>query len=391
MKSLQPLAGLRVLDLSRVTPGLFCTMLLGDMGADVITVEAPAGGAGDSKLSGIPLFSADRSRLEGRNQFWRSRRSAVLDLKTAGGLDALMRLAARADVFVEGFRPGTCERLGIGYAALSGRNPGLVYCSITGYGQTGPMARQPGHDLNYLAEAGLLSALVRDAGPPGIPLNVVADVAAGGLLPAFAIMAALACRRQTGKGCHLDMSMYEGLLAMLAGAAAWEPDGSWGNGLLSGAAPFYDCYRTSDGGWLSVAALEPKFFRALCDSIGQSQLAEWQHREDRWPELRRRLTEIFATATLEEWVQRLSSTDTAVAPVRSVAEAFERARQLGLVEGAYKVGPLPRLPGCAPPRAIATEAGIHTSEVLAEAGFSPQEVRELLASGSAAQARTSDA
>lgn len=382
----RPLKGLRVVDLSRVAPGLFCTMLLGDMGADVITIEAPESSMADSRITELPTFGAAVARHDGLNEHWRSRRSAILDLKSAGGRDALLRLAERADVFVEGFRPGTCDRLGIGYRQIQRAHREIIYCSITGFGQGTELAQQAGHDLNYIAEAGLMSALIRGESRPGIPLNLVADIAAAGLQSAFSILVALERRRRNGLGCHLDISMFEGVLGMLSGAAAWRPDGSWGSGLLSGAAPFYDCYKTTDGGWLSVAALEPKFFKVLCERIGRPELHVYQRDVERWPKLREELARIFGSATLEEWTERLAGADCAVAPVRSIGEAFELGRRLGVVSRGFAVGPLPRLPETNELSGVVTRPGVHTEDVLAEAGFAEDEIRDLLASRAAVQA-----
>jgi len=381
-----PLSGVRVLDLSRMAPGLFCTMLLGDLGADVVTVEAPVASRPYAHLAHLPLFGALQARASGRNQHWRSRRSIVLDLKSEGGLGVVRNLASKADVFVEGFRPGTCARLGVDYETLSADNPRLVYCSISGYGQTGALAHRVGHDLNYIAEAGLLSVLVRDGDPPGIPLNVVGDIAAGGLLPAFAILAALMNRDRTGRGSYLDMSIHEGLLAMLAGAASWEPDGSWGNGMLAGATPFYDCYRTADGRLLSIAALEPKFFRSLCEAVGDAELVGWQDKVEDWTELRKRLAARFAQATLAEWMSRLEEFDVPVAPVNSLAEAFDNGRQSGRVTGAFRVMPLHSLHSMNADSPISTMPGEHTTEVLLDAGFGQDYIDDLLVSGGAVQA-----
>ncbi|HEY1517985.1 MAG TPA: CaiB/BaiF CoA-transferase family protein [Solirubrobacteraceae bacterium] len=344
-----PLEGLRVIDLTGLSPGQYATMLLGDLGADVITVEPPAARRAGSRPAALPGHGGTAARELGINPLFRSRRSIVLDLKSPGDLDVAMRLADTADAFVEGFRPGVCDRLGLGYEALSARNPRLVYCSITGYGSQGEAALRPGHDLNYIAEAGLLSVLARDEDPPRIPLNLVADLAAGGMVAAFGILAALRGRDRTGRGSHVDVSMLEGLLSMLAPAASWHeagaPDASFGGAINSGAAPFYDSYRTGDGQWLAVAAMEQKFFVALCEALARPDLAPLQFDASRWPELRRELELIFASQPLHHWLRRLADVDTTVTPVRSIPEAFAEAHRSGIVQSAVTVGPIPRISG----------------------------------------------
>lgn len=387
-----PLAGLRVLDLTALAPGPFATMLLGDLGADVVTVEPPSKARSGSTLSDLPGYGGTAARAAGVGLF-RSRRSVVIDLKNPDGVEVLLRLADVSDVLFEGFRPGTCDRLGVGYAAVSERNPGVVYCSISGYGQGGELAQRAGHDLNYLAESGMLSTTTRPGQRPAIPLNVVADFAAGGLVATFGVLAALHGRRRSGRGTHVDVSMYESLLGLLQVSAAWTSAGaldpSWGGGLLTGAVPFYDCYQTSDGRWLSVAALEPKFFTALCEALGHPEMAGWQHRPETWEVMRTTFEDAFAAATLDEWQARLRDVDTAVAPVRSIPEAFEEARRQGLADRLGVVGPLPRMsrwPTTA--GAVVRHPGEHTREVLSEAGYPDEEIDRLLSTGAVAGSAT---
>ncbi len=381
-----PLSGVRVLDLSALAPGPFATMLLGDLGAEVITVEAPAAARSGSGLGELPAYGGERARRQGINPLYRSRRSLVLDLKQPQALEVALQLAQRCDVFVEGFRPGTCERLGLGYDTVAARNPGIVYCSLTGYGQSGELSMRAGHDLNYIAESGLLSATTRDGQRPGIPVNVVADFAAGGLLAAFGILAGILGRQASGKGTHIDASMYEGLLGLLQVVQSWSaasaPDPSWGRGLLSGAVPFYECYRTADGQWLSVAALEPKFFVNLCTALGRPDLVSAHADESRWGELRAAFEEIFAAASLADWLVRLDEVDTAVAPVRSLPDAFEAARRRGVLDASGMVGSLPRMSAWKPTTgSVVTRPGQHTREILDEIGLSPDKIEMLLAAG----------
>jgi alpha-methylacyl-CoA racemase len=348
-------------------------MLLGDLGADVVTVEVPAGARRDSDPGTLPGHGGAAARAAGTSPLFRSRRCITLDLKQPADLDIVLRLVDRADVFIEGFRPGVCDRLGLGYEALAARRAQLVYCSITGYGQSGPDAHRAGHDLTYLAESGLLSVTSRDGARPGIPLNVLADNAAGGLVAAFGILAALRARDRSGHGSHVDVSMYEGLLSMLAPAAAAHaagaPDPSWAGGLLSGQAPFYDCYRTADGRWLAIAALETKFFVALCEALERPDLVAAQHDAERWPQLRDELERAFAAAPLEHWLERLGHLDAAVAPVLSLPEAFARAAARGALTAPAAVGPIPRMTGVVPVISSgAAQRDEHREAILRELG-----------------------
>lgn len=382
-----PLTGIKVVDLTRLAPGPFATMLLGDLGADVITVEPPPERT-RSALDDVPAYGAERARAEGLSPMYRSRRSIVVDLKQDTGRDIVLRLADTADVFLEGFRPGTVDRLGVSYDAVRDRNPRIVYGSVSGYGQDSELAHASGHDLNYLAEAGVLSGTTRGDGPPGIPFNVVADFAAGGLVAAFGILAALRGRDRTGTGTYVDVSMYQGLLALIQTVPPWTAvgagDPSWGQGLLTGACPYYDCYRTADDRWLSVAALEVPFFVNLLAAVGRSDLEDTYADPDRWDELRDAFTDAFASARLDDWLERLAAVDTAVAPVRSVEEAFALGRDRGLVQGLSTVGPLPPMSAWQPTVGdIVARPGTHTRQILAEHGWNSAEIDGLLASGAA--------
>ena len=246
-----PLSGIRVLDLSRLAPGPFCSFLLADLGADVTVVLGPGGGS-------LPQVS-------------RGKRFVALDLKSSAGRLALQRLAARADVLIEGFRPGVADRLGAGYDTLRVLRPELIYCSITGYGQDGPLAQTAGHDINYLAQAGLLGAVGPSGSPPLPPLNLLADFAGGSFLAAIAILAALVERSHSGLGQHLDVAMVDGVQSMMTmHYATWGGPAmpGRGEGLLAGTAPFYRCYECADGRYVAVGALEAPFFAALWRTLG---------------------------------------------------------------------------------------------------------------------------
>ncbi len=366
-----PLSGLRILDLTRLAPGPFATTLLGDLGAEVITVEPPGARRAGADVGVLPGHGGPASRAAGTNPLYRSRRSIVLDLKSEADRDLALRLVAQSDVFMEGFRPGVAARLGLGYDALARLRPDLVYCSISGYGQEGPMALAPGHDLNYLAESGVLSLSTRDGGRPAWPLNLLADLAGGGMVAAIGILAAVRRRDLSGEGALVDVSMYESLLAMASVAESWRragaPDPSWGRGLVSGAAPFYDCYRTADDRWIAVGAMEPKFYAALCEGIGRPELTSEQLDTAAWPRLRAAFEETFATRTLEQWIEHLDLRATAVSPVRSLEEAFAAAQRDGFADGEGRVRAIPRISGevAAPERLrTAREAGQDRDEIL---------------------------
>ena len=346
------LHGVRVVELAGLAPGPFGCMVLADLGADVVLVERP-GGAGPLVPPAGPLQ--------------RNRRVVTLDLKSEAGVADLLRLAARADVLVEGHRPGVAERLGFGPATCAEINPGLVYARMTGWGQHGPLASAAGHDIDYLAIAGALEPLGRPGQPPHAPLNLLADFAGGGMLLAVGVLAALLERGRSGRGQVVDAAMVDGSALLTAflhgmiGAGMWP--GGRGENLLDGGAPFYDTYRAGDGGHLAVGALEPRFYAALLHGLGLHD-AELPDQFDRsgWPELRRRFTERFATRGRDEWAAVFAGLDACVSPVLTPAEApahpHNRARGTFVeVGGLPQPAPAPRFdrtPAAAPRPAEAT-------------------------------------
>jgi alpha-methylacyl-CoA racemase len=370
------LEGLRVLDLTRLLPGPFCTMLLGDLGADVIKVEEP--GAGDPARHGTTgaLFL-----LVNRNK-----RSLTLDLKTAEGRDLLLRLVDGADVLVEGFRPGVMDRLKLGYQVLAERNPRLIYATLSGFGQSGPYRDRPGHDLNYIALAGLLGYNVDGAGHPVVPAMQVADLGAG-TLAALAILAAVVSRQHTGRGQSVDVSLFGAAIAwlptLLAPMISQGRPAAPGEPVLSGGLPQYDVYATSDGRHVTLGALEPKFLVNFLERVGRPELATLRDRA----QLRSELREIFAGRTLLAWVDSLAGVDTCFAPVNTLEEtlADPQVEALGLFTSA---GGRTQIN---PPFAFSqTESSIrrpppdlgeHTAEVLGELGVSPDDVRSLARRG----------
>ncbi|MEV4703057.1 CaiB/BaiF CoA-transferase family protein [Actinoplanes sp. NPDC049316] len=305
-----PLAGVRVVELAGLAPGPFGCMVLADLGADVVCVDRPGG-------PGLPQSAALR----------RGRRVVTVDLRSPGGVADVLRLAGRADVFVEGFRPGVAERLGLGPQECRDRNPRLVYARMTGWGQDGPLAGRAGHDIGYIAVAGALEPLGRAGQAPHAPINLLGDFAGGGMLLAVGVLAALLERERSGVGQVVDAAMVDGsalLTTFLHGMAA---EGRWpgprGTNLLDGGAPFYDTYATADGGFMAVGALEPQFYAALLAGLGLDGDPELPDRDDPagWDTLRRRFAERFAQRTRDEWSEVFAGVDACVTPVLSPAEA----------------------------------------------------------------------
>ncbi|WP_037043772.1 CaiB/BaiF CoA transferase family protein [Pseudonocardia halophobica] len=365
----RPLDDVTVVDFSRYAPGLFGTRVLADLGARVISVEPPGGG-GES-----PLYRAASARANGDHPFWRGRRSVALDLRTDAGRRAAQALIAGADVVVEGFRPGVADRLGIGFETARGLRPNVVYCAVTGYGQEGPDAQRPGHDNNYLSEAGVLSLTSSGEDEPGIPLNLVADLAGGGLITAIAILGALHGARRGSEAQYLDVAMVRSVLAMLAPVEAMTragtPDPSWRHGMLNGAAPYYRSYRTRDGGWVTVGAIEPKFYAELCRGTGLTEYADTQADQETWPALEKALAEVFATRERDEWCTLLAGA--AVTPVLTVPEAWQRA-QAWTSAGPASFALVPGLVEPHPDDGYADRPGADTAAVLAEFGLSEVEI-----------------
>ena len=349
-----PLHGVRVVELAGLAPGPFGCMMLADLGADVVRVDRP----------GVPPPPA----LD------RGRRTLTLDLKTADGVAALLGLAARADVLVEGFRPGVAERLGFGPAACEQINPRLVYCRMTGWGQDGPLAARAGHDIDYLAVAGALHPLGRPGEAPHAPLNLLADFAGGGMLLAVGVLAALLERERSGRGQVVDAAMVDGsallttFLHGLLAAGRWP--GGRGANLLDGGAPFYDTYRTADGGHMAVGALEPAFYQELLDGLGLAgEALPAQYDQAGWPALRAAFTARFATRTRDEWTAVFAGRDACVAPVLAPAEApghpHNAARGTFVtVGGQVQPAPAPRF-GRTPPAVPEAPTATTVAEVLA--------------------------
>ena len=346
------LDGIRVLDLTRLLPGAYCTQLLADMGADVVKVEEPE--RGDYMRWMPPLVDGQSVLFEALN---RGKRSVSLDLKTDAGREAMLRLVDTARVLVEGNRPGVMARLGLGWDTLHERNPRLVVCSITGYGQTGPFAQRAGHDLNYMAIAGALGLNGPRGGAP-VPLSVqVADIGGGGLQAAVAILGALLEVERGGEGRRLDVSMTDGAAGFmsleLAARAAGE-EVRRGDQRLGGRYACYRVYECADGRFYSVGALEPKFWAALCTALDRPDLVESQFSESL--ETQREVEAIFKSRTRDEWQRTLDGVDACCEPVLDLDEVASHPQiaARGVLDRSRR-GRAPRL-------------GEHTDELLRDAG-----------------------
>lgn len=359
-----PLSGLRVVDLSRLAPGPYCTMLLADLGAEVIVV-----GGGRAGVA-IPEFS-------------RGKRHIALDLKAPEGRAALHTLVKTADVLVEGFRPGVADRIGAGYKELSALNPRLVYCALTGFGQDGPRAKEAGHDITYLAIAGVLGSLGPKGGLPEAPLNLVADFAGGSLIAAIGILAAVVEAKASGRGQFIDAAMMDGALSLMAMHLPLWRTPLWpgrGDGLLGGGAPFYRTYACADGGFVAVGALERGFFEALWRTLDLGEAPDHgvPDHMDRanWPAIERRLAQTFAGAPRDHWTALFAGTDACVVPVLGPDEVWSdphvAARHPGC--GPTRVPAVPRL-SRTPAEARPLDLSDRTAEVLREIGFPQADAR----------------
>jgi crotonobetainyl-CoA:carnitine CoA-transferase CaiB-like acyl-CoA transferase len=387
-----PLASLKILDFSTLLPGPFASLLLADMGAEVLRIESPTRA---DLLRILPPHdlgvSASHAYLN------RNKRSLALDLKQPAALDVIKQLLGDYDILLEQFRPGVMERLGLGYEALKAINPRLIYVSITGYGQTGPYKDRAGHDINYLALAGLASHTGRaDSGP--LPLGIqAADIAGGSLHGVIGLLAAVIARQQTGQGQHLDVSMTDCVLSLNAMAGAGylacgvQPGRE--DQMLNGGS-FYDYYRSRDGRWMSVGSLEPVFMQALCEALGRPELAAWGLSSEpaRQKELKQQLQGEFEKQDFDELRRLFAGIDACVEPVLVLGEAFRHPQfqarhvvtQVPRGDGssqAQMACPLKFSQGLPEPRHIGAGLGEHTDQVLGELGFSAEQIAHLRDAG----------
>ncbi|WP_366932688.1 CaiB/BaiF CoA-transferase family protein [Sphingopyxis sp.] len=334
------LNGVRVIELAGIGPAPFCAMMLADHGAEVIRIDRPGGSD--------PLAQDQR-----RDVLLRSRRSITLDLKRPEAVEIVAKLVETADGLIEGFRPGVAERLGLGPDILMRRNPALVYGRMTGWGQDGPLSDKAGHDLNYIALNGCLGALGSEGAPPPPPLNLIGDYGGGGMMLAFGFVAALLAARHGGEGRVIDCSMAEGSAALMAGMWSLTHNAMWekgrGQNLLDGGAPFYACYACADGRFVAIGAIEAQFYARLVDALGLDgdPLFAAQHDQSKWPAMKARLTDIFATAPRAVWTEQLLHRDCCYTEVLTMAEApthgHNRARGSYLeVDGWLQPHPAPR-------------------------------------------------
>jgi crotonobetainyl-CoA:carnitine CoA-transferase CaiB-like acyl-CoA transferase len=379
-----PLTGIRVLDLTRLLPGAFCSMLLADMGADVIKVEEPD--RGDYMRWTPPLVDGQSVLFNAIN---RNKRSLSLNLKEERGRDLLLRLVERADVLVEGNRPGVMERLGLGWDVMHARNPKLVLCSITGYGQDGPFATRAGHDLNYMATAGGLGLNGAKGGPPE-PLSVqVADIGGGGLQPAVAILGALVAVQRGAAGRWLDVSMTDGAVSWLALTLAARGAGEEirrGDQRLAGRHACYRVYACKGGGFYSVGALEPKFWTALCIAVGRPDLVGLQFAEgDEGARVHGEMEAVFASRTRSEWEGALAGLDACCEPVLDLDEVASHPQVAARAlitnkKTGVEVRPAVQL-RIDWRRRNAPGLGEHTAEILSEVGVDKNGLEELQQQG----------
>lgn len=388
---MRPLQDVRILDLSRLIPGPFATLVLADLGARVDKLEDTGGG--DYLRHFPPHVAGESAAFQVLN---RGKRSLVLDLKKPDGRDALKRLVRSYDVVFEQFRPGVLERLGLGYDVLRAENPRLVICALTGYGATGELAQRAGHDLDYLARSGLLGMQGVPGAPPGVPGFQLADVS-GGMWCVIAIQAALAERARTGEGRVLDIAMTDGVLgfasASLAAALAGAPMARGEDPLAGGIAP-YRTYLSSDGFPFALAALEPKFWTTFCQAAGlepdMTALVPGPHQAEHG----KKLTELFASRTREAWIAFAKAHDCCLEPVvlpHEIARDPHLASRGLFFELDTPRGPVPQFRTPVTPRDGASftpppRAGEHTRAILADAGFDAAAIDALLASGAARQA-----
>jgi len=384
-----PLAGLKVLDLTRLLPGPVCTLHLADLGAEVIKIEDT--GAGDyARTMGLGAAPGEDSfffRVVNRNK-----RGLRLDLKQPAGVEVFLRLARDADVIVESFRPGVVDKLGVGYTAVKAINPRVVYCGITGYGQDGPWRDRAGHDLNYIATAGVLDQIGTKDGAPAIPNLQIGDLLGGALTAVMGILAAVIGTKATGEGRYVDVSMtdatfahaYTGLLSVLARGQTLPR----GVDDLNGGLPGYGLYRTQDGRYMAVGALEPKFWKAFCDAIGKPELKPFGlARGEDGEHARRELEAMFEAQPLAHWAALFDNVDCGVTPVLSFEEAMAHPQlqargMLPEIDGLKQFAPPFKLSGHEfAVRAPAPKVGADGAALLRAAGYAEADIEVLRAQG----------
>jgi alpha-methylacyl-CoA racemase len=378
-----PLQGKRIIEFAGIGPGPFCGMLLADMGADVIVIDRKQDAAQESVADLPPELGLVN----------RGKRSIALDLKQPGAVEVALRLSKSADGLIEGFRPGVMERLGLGPDTCQAANLRLVYGRMTGWGQTGPLAQAAGHDLNYIALSGALHFSGRADSPPTAPATLVGDIGGGAMMLAVGMLAAMLNAQSTGKGQVVDAAVTDGSALATSLVYALFKGRRWSrsreSNLLDGGSHFYDCYECADGHYVSIGALEPEFYALLLEKLGLDDDPDFNAQYDprRWPDQKRRFTEIFKTRTRDAWCELLEGSDACFAPVLDFAEApdhpHNRERSVfTTVDGVQQPAPAPRFSEtesevASPP----PNPGVHTDEVLGEAGYAAREITALREQG----------
>jgi alpha-methylacyl-CoA racemase len=375
-----PLAGLTIIEIAGIGPGPFAAMSLADMGANVIRVERPGGSV---------FAAAYNPKLDFLN---RNKRCISINLKEPAGVDTVLTLIEQADALLEGNRPGVMERLGLGPDVCLARNPALVYGRMTGWGQQGPMAREAGHDINYIALSGALHPIGRAGEKPAIPLNLVGDFGGGGLMLAYGMVCALLEAKSSGKGQVVDAAMIDGAATLMASTFAANQVGFWtderGTNLLDSGAHFYEVYETADGKYISLGSIEPQFYAALLEKLGDdAKHFEQQFDAPNWPAMKEKMAAIIKRKTRDEWDQVFAGANACYAPVLSMSEVrhhpHHQARGTFIDDGeVWQPAPAPRFSRTQAEisRGAAT-IGQHSEEILREFGFTTEQVAGLLESG----------
>ncbi len=371
-----PLCGLKIIEFGGIGPGPLCSMLLSDAGATVLRLDRPT-------PSGLGVPRGQDYDIQRRG-----RKSVAIDLKHPAAKNVVLKLAQQADAVLDPFRPGTLEKLGLGPDVLLARNPKLVLTRTTGWGQTGRLAKSAGHDINYLSITGVLAAIGPKEGRPVPPLNLVADMGAGAMFSAFGTLAAIICARNTGVGQVVDAAMCDGSAYLAAGMFGLLQEGAYvlerESNMLDGGAPFYGTYKTSDGLYMAIGAIERKFFDIAMATL-DIDASQWKNHRDQnlWPEMQRQISAAFASKTRQQWSDIFENTDACVSPVLDFEESMNYPHNVDrngfqTINNVRQPGPSPAFQGtpgaiqCPPPA-----LGEHTDEALAEWGFSQEEISEL--------------
>ena len=395
------LEGIKVLDLTHLAPGALCTMFLGDLGADVIKIEAPPGVGGRGAGIGLSPMGEEGRREAAFDALNRNKRSIGLNLRSDKGREIFYQLAQPADVIVEGFRPGVVKRLGVDYETIRAINSRLIYCSLSGYGQDGPYSNRPGHDVNYISIAGALNLIGTPDRPPVVPLNLLADFAGASLHGVIGILAALVARSKTGTGQYVDISYTDGAMSVLT----WFISNYFSSGILlkrgetwlHGAYPYYGVYEAKDGKYVSIGCVEPWFWENLCRALGKEEYISYcispEHflhkpEGEKWEEISSYLKQVFLTRTRDEWFDFFADKDVPVGKVYTFDEVFNDPQvlhrqmvleidhpTLGKVKHPGIAIKLSETPGKV--RSLAPIFGEHTSEILRELGYTKSQIEEL--------------